>query len=447
MAAGLLDRLFGSPDLAAIFSDRGRLQGMLDFEAALAAAEARTGVIPAAAAPAIAAHCRAELFDVAALAESAAAGGNPAIPLVKELTALVAAADRTASGFVHWGATSQDAMDTGLVLQLRQALAPLDADLAELADALAGLAARHKATPMPGRTWLQHALPITFGLKAAGWLDAVERYRARLAAMKPHLLVLQFGGAAGTLAALGDQGLAVATALAAELDLALPALPWHSERDRLAEFAGLLGALTGTLGKMARDLSLLMQTDVGEVFEPAAEGRGGSSTMPHKRNPVASAAVLAAATRAPGLVATMLAAMVQEHERGLGNWPAEWTALPELVVLAGGALAQMRETMAGLEVDAARMRANIDATRGLMLAEAVTMALGARLGRQAAHQRIEAACRRAVAEGRHLRDILAADPVVSAELPGAALDRLFDPLNYLGSADAFVERVLAARRS
>jgi 3-carboxy-cis,cis-muconate cycloisomerase len=446
-ADGLLDRLLGSPVLGAIFSDRGRLQGMLDFEAALAAAEVDVGVIPAAAAPAIATKCRADLFDVAALAEATARAGNPAIPLVKELTALVAAEDAAAAGFVHWGATSQDAMDTGLMLQLCQALPHLAADLARLSDALADLAAKHKLTPLPGRTWLQHALPITFGLKAAGWLDAMERHRARLAALQPRLLVLQFGGAAGTLAALGGQGLAVSEALAKRLGLALPALPWHTERDRLVELGATLGALVGTLGKMARDLSLLMQTDVGEAFEPAGEGRGGSSTMPHKRNPVAAAAVLAAATRAPGLVASLLAGMVQEHERGLGGWHAEWTVLPELVVLAGNALARMAETIAGLEVDAERMRANIDATRGLMMAEAVSMALGAKLGRLAAHQRIEAACRRAVAERQHLRQVLAADPVVTAELGPAALDRLFDPLNYLGEAAAFVDRVLAARRT
>ena len=443
----MLDQLLGSPVLGAIFSDRGRLQGMLDFEAALAAAEAEVGVIPAVAAEPIAGKCRAELFDMASLATATAAAGNPAIPLVKQLTALVAVDDATAAGFVHWGATSQDAMDSGLMLQLAQSLPHLEADLARLADALAELAAKHKLTPLPGRTWLQHALPITFGLKAAGWLDAIERHRARLADLRPRLLVLQFGGAAGTLAALGDKGLAVSAALAKRLGLTLPAMPWHAERDRLAEFGATLGTLTGTLGKMARDLSLLMQTDVAEAFEPAGEGRGGSSTMPHKRNPVTAAAVLAAATRAPGLVATLLAGMVQEHERGLGGWHAEWTALPELVVLTGGALTQMADTIAGLEIDAARMRANLEATHGLMLAEAVTMALGAKLGRQAAHQRVEAACRRAVTARQHLRQVLAADPDVTAELAPAELDRLFDPLNYLGAAVAFVDRVLAARRT
>jgi 3-carboxy-cis,cis-muconate cycloisomerase len=441
----LLDTLFGSPTLGPIFSDRGRLDGMLRFEAALAAAEAKIGVIPAAAAAAIAAQCRAELYDMATLSAATAAAGNPLIPLVKQLTALVAQADAEAARFVHWGATSQDAMDTGLVLQLSQAVDVLDADLARLAAALAALAAAHRLTPMIGRTWLQHALPVTFGLKAAGWLDAVERHRRRLAALRPQLLVLQFGGAAGTLAALGDRGLAVSAALAEELGLALPDLPWHAERDRLADLACLAGMIAGTLGKLARDVSLMMQTDVGEAFEPAGHGRGGSSTMPHKRNPVTCAAVLAAAARAPGLVATMLAAMPQEHERGLGGWHAEWTVLPELLVLTGSALAQTADMMAGLELDTARMRANIDATRGLVMAEAVTMALGHRLGRLATHERVEAACKRAVAEQRHLREVLAQDATIANLLSVAELDRLFDPINYIGSAAALVDRVLAAR--
>ncbi|HKW55633.1 MAG TPA: 3-carboxy-cis,cis-muconate cycloisomerase, partial [Stellaceae bacterium] len=425
--------------------DRARLQAMLDFEAALAAAEARVGVIPAAAATAIAGKCRAALFDAPALALAAARAGNLAIPLVKQLTALVAASDAEAARFVHWGATSQDAIDTGLVLQLRQALDPIEADLARLADALAALAAVHKETPLIGRTWLQQALPITFGLKAAGWLDAVERHRRRLAALKPRLLALQFGGAVGTLASLGERGLAVAEALAQELKLSLPALPWHGERDRVAELATTLGLLCGTLGKIARDISLMMQTELGEVLEPAGEGRGGSSTMPHKRNPVACAVVLAAATRAPGLVATLLAAMVQEHERGLGGWHAEWVALPELVILTAGALAQLADAIAGLEIHPERMRDNLDATHGLIMAEAVTMALAPKLGRLAAHERVEAACKRALAEGRHLRDVLAEDDAVTAELGPDGLDRVLDPRHYLGSAAALIERALAAR--
>jgi 3-carboxy-cis,cis-muconate cycloisomerase len=260
-------------------------------------------------------------------------------------------------------------------------------------------------------------------------------------------LVLQFGGAAGTLAALGDRGLSVAAALAEELGLALPDIPWHTERDRLAELATTLAMIVGTLGKMARDLSLLMQTDVGEAFEPGGEGRGGSSSMPHKRNPVTSAVVLAAATRAPGLAATLLASMVQEHERGLGGWHAEWMALPELVMVTSGALGQMADTMAHLEVNPDRMRTNLEVTQGLMMAEAVALALGPTLGRLAAHERVEAACRRAASEGRHLRHVLAEDAEIGARLGAADLDRLFDPHTYLGAATALVQRVLAARRT
>ncbi|MBM3597177.1 MAG: 3-carboxy-cis,cis-muconate cycloisomerase [Alphaproteobacteria bacterium] len=443
--APLLGLLFGTEAAFGLFSDQARLQGMLDFEAALARAEARLGVIPANAAPAIVDKCRAELFDLDALARAAAGAGNLAIPMVKQLTELVARADQDAARFVHWGATSQDAIDTGLLLQLRHFLDLADGDLARLSDALARLTEAHGQTPMVGRTWMQHALPITFALKTAGWLDAIERHRRRFAELRPRLLVVQFGGAAGTLAALGPRGLDVAEALARELDLGHPAMPWHGQRDRMAEVAALLGLVLGTLGKMARDLSLLMQTDVGEAFEPAAAGRGGSSTMPHKRNPVAAAAVLAAATRAPGLVATMLSAMVQEHERGLGGWHAEWETLPELCRLMAGALHQMAETMAGLELDPVRMRANLDATNGLIMAEAVTIALGSALGRLAAHELVEQACREAARSKRHLRDVLAAHETVGKHLSVQDLDRLFQPLHYVGQAGRFVARVLGAR--
>lgn len=439
----LLDPLLGSPQIGRLFDDRARLQGMLDFEAALAAAEVRAGIIPADAAPPIAAQCQADRFDLARLAEECGRAGNPAIPLVKHLTALVKAGAPEAARFVHWGATSQDAMDTGLVLQLRKALDVIEADLARLADTLAALVRQHRTTMLAGRTWLQQALPTSLGLKIAGWLDAVQRHRQRLRELRPRLLVVQFGGAAGTLAALGDRGLTVAAALAEELHLGLPALPWHTHRDRLVELAADLGMITGTLGKIARDISLLMQTEIGEAFEPSGAGRGGSSTLPHKRNPVTCAVLLAAAGRAPGLVATMLTSMVQEHERGLGNWHAEWQTLPELAILTGGALRQCNDMLQGLEIDAARMRSNLDATHGLMMAEAVTMALAEKLGRLAAHERVEAACHRAMAEGRHLRAVLADDKEVAAFLPGTALDRLFEPANYTGMADALIDSVLA----
>ncbi|AUX36769.1 MULTISPECIES: 3-carboxy-cis,cis-muconate cycloisomerase [Sorangium] len=448
----LFDELFASEAMRDIFSDRARVQGMLDFEAALARAEAGLGVIPPEAATPIVSQCRAERFDVDRLAQGAALAGNAAIPLVAALTDLVARQDPDAARFVHWGATSQDAMDTGLVLQLRAALGLLDADLGRLADALAELVRAHQRTVVLGRTWLQPALPVTFGLKAAGWLSATSRGRERLRALRGRVLVIQFGGAAGTLASLGARGLDVATHLAQDLALAVPDLPWHAQRDRIAEVAAALGLLAGSLGKMARDLSLMMQSEVAEAFEPHAPGRGGSSTMPHKRNPTGAAAILAAATRIPGLVATLLSAMPQEHERGLGGWQAEWESLPEICLLTSGALMHAVQVIEGLHVDAERMRANVDATRGVLLAEAVALALARTVGRSAAHALVERACRRAMAEGRSLRDVLAAEPEVTTRLSVAELDDLCDPAAYLGLAEDWSARVLAqhsrgARRS
>jgi len=443
----LFDAYFTSAPMRAVFSDRGRLQGMLDFEAALARAEAQVGLIPEAAVAPIAGACRAEAYDVAALATAIATAGNSAIPLVKALGRQTAAVDAEAERYVHLGATSQDAMDSGLVLQLRAAVGLFETELAHLAEDLAVQAERHADTPLAGRTWLQHATPVTLGMKLAGLLGAVTRQRQRLAELKPRLLVLQFGGAAGTLAALGEHALPVSEALARELDLSLPEQPWHTQRDRLVEFAGWLGLLAGTLGKLGRDLSLLMQTDVGEAFEPSAPGKGGSSTMPHKRNPVGAAVLIGAATRAPGLVATMLSAMPQEHERSLGLWHAEWETLPELCCLLSGALQQARLLLPGLEVDAARMRANLDLTRGLVLAEAVSIALAQRIGREHAHHLVEQCCRQAVNESRHLRAVLGANAEVSAELSAAELDRLLDPAHYLGLAQRWVARAVAEHRA
>lgn len=384
-------------------------------------------MVPATAVAPIESACRAELYDPLALAEAVATAGNSAIPLVKALGRQVAAGDAAAERYVHLGATSQDAMDSGLVLQLRRALALLEQDLQRLAEVLADQAERHADTPLAGRTWLQHATPVTLGMKLAGLLGALTRHRQRLRELRPRLLVLQFGGASGTLAALDEQALPVAAALAEELGLALPEQPWHTQRDRLVEFASVLGLVAGSLGKFGRDVSLLMQTEAGEVFEPAGAGRGGSSTMPHKRNPVSSAVLIAAATRAPGLVSTLFAAMPQEHERSLGLWHAEWETLPELCCLVSGALQQAIGLLEGLEVDAQRMRRNLGLTHGLVLAEAVSIALARRIGREAAHHLVEQCCRRAVEQRRELRAVLGEEARVSAELSGDELDRLLDP--------------------
>ncbi|OBS33050.1 3-carboxy-cis,cis-muconate cycloisomerase [Pseudomonas syringae] len=439
----LFDAYFMQPEMREIFSDEGRVQGMLDFEAALARAQARVGLIPPEVVADIELSCDARLFDFDALAIAIGSAGNSAIPLVKALGKQIAARSAEAERYVHMGATSQDVMDSGLVLQLRRAIVLLERDLSRLADAMAEQAQCHACTPLAGRTWLQQATPVTLGMKIAGWLGAVTRHRQRLNEIKPRLLCLQFGGASGSLAALGDQAFSVAEALADELQLALPEQPWHTQRDRLVEFAGLLGLIAGSLGKLGRDVSLLMQTEVGEVFEPSAPGKGGSSTMPHKRNPVGAAVMISTATRAPGLVATMLAAMPQEHERSLGLWHAEWETLPELCCLVSGSLQQALQVIPGLQVDAERMAINLQSTKGLVLAEAVSIALAQRIGRDAAHHLVEQCCRRAVEQGAHLRQVLGETPQVSEQFSSDELDRLLDPAHYLGQARHWVERAVA----
>lgn len=439
----LFDAYFTARDMREVFCDQGRVQAMLDFEAALARAEARVGLIPSSAVAPIATACDAGLYDFAALGEAIATAGNSAIPLVKALGKQIASSDAEAERYVHLGATSQDVMDSGLVLQLRQALALIENQLAQLADSLAAQAQRFATTPLAGRTWLQHATPVTLGMKIAGWLGAITRSRQRLQELKPRLLVLQFGGASGTLAALGAQALPIAEALAEELQLTLPEQPWHTQRDRIVEFGAVLGLIAGSLGKFGRDISLLMQTEAAEVFEPAAPGKGGSSTMPHKRNPVGAAVLIGAATRVPGLVSTLFSAMPQEHERSLGLWHAEWETLPEICCLVSGSLQQARLLADGLEVDAARMARNLELTQGLVLAEAVSIVLAQRVGRDTAHHLLEQCCKRAVAEQRHLRAVLADEPQVTAELSGAELDDLLNPAHYLGQAQVWVERAVA----
>ncbi|WP_321946491.1 3-carboxy-cis,cis-muconate cycloisomerase [Paraburkholderia sp. J10-1] len=444
MIERLTSLICGTEPMNAVWSPEATLQRMLDVEAALARASAAHGVIPQSAVAAIARACAADQLDAPALARDAALGGNLAIPLVKQLTARVKAADAEAAKYVHWGATSQDIIDTATVLQLRDAFALIERGIDALCATLADLARAHRATPAVGRTWLQQALPITLGMKFAQWLDAMLRHRERLAALRERALVLQFGGAAGTLASLRDAAPKVSAALAQELGLASPALPWHTQRDRIAEAASFFGMLIGTLGKIARDISLQMQTEVSELGEPAAAGKGGSSTMPHKRNPVGCAAVLTAATRAPGLVATVFAGMVQEHERALGGWQAEWDALPDLARLAGGALAQIEQITAGLEVRPERLAANLDITHGLILGEAVMLALGDQIGRLDAHHLVEHASKSAVQSGRTLYEVLAEDPAVTRHLDEARLKALLDPANYVGQAHAFVDAVVAS---
>jgi 3-carboxy-cis,cis-muconate cycloisomerase len=442
----LLDPLFTTDRMREIFCDASRLQRMLDFEAALARVLARAGVAPHSSVAPIEAHCKSNLFSHDAIARAAALAGNLAIPLVKELTALVAKSDDKAAGFVHLGATSQDVIDTGMVLQLRDAFDDTERELARLSAVLERLAEGHKRTLLAGRTWMQQASPVTLGLKFAGWLDAVERHGERLAETRRRVEVLQFGGAVGTLAALGNDGSRVADALAGELKLTLPDVPWHAHRDRFAEVATTYGLLAGTLGKIARDVSLMSQTEIAELAEPAAPGRGGSSTLPHKRNPVGCSVILSAAIRVPPLVSTMLAAMPQEHERGLGGWHAEWETLPEICMLTGGALAHLVQVLDGLEIDEDAMARNLNATNGLLMAEAVALALAKKIGRMKAHQLVERVSHNVVYSGKSFRDALSAEKEISQHLSAEQIGGLLDPKNYIGAAQMMIDRVLKSSR-
>jgi 3-carboxy-cis,cis-muconate cycloisomerase len=448
---GLFDGVLARGPVRGATGDRAWLQAMLDFEAALARAEARAGLLSTADAAAITRACRAELFDAAALGAQAAAVGNPAEPLVRALVATVGGA---AAHHVHRGATSQDVIDTAAMLVAHRALGLLLEDVDGAAAAAARLAASHRDTVMAGRTLLQQALPTTFGLAAATWLSGLDDAATRLLAVREQRLAVQLGGAGGTLASLGSAGPAVVDHLAAELGLRAPALPWHTARARVAELAGALGGAAGALAKPARDVTLLAQTEVGEVRE-GVPGRGGSSALPHKHNPVAAISAVACAARAPGLVATLLAVMPQEHQRAAGAWHAEWRPLTDLLQAVGAAAAWLRDGLEHLEVDPARMRANLDLTGGLLLSERVAAALAPALGRQAAHDLVAGACAEAVAAATSgaapsLAAALRARPEVAAHLQPAEIEALLDPAGYLGSAGLFVDRARdahAARRA
>jgi 3-carboxy-cis,cis-muconate cycloisomerase len=442
MYAQTLNSQFSTPAMDEVFSVSRQMECMTRFEWALLFSLEANGIASSGAASAMEPLLDAKSVDPLSLAEEERLAGNLAIPFVRALTGAVRLHDEEAARYVHLGATSQDVLDTALVLQMRDALALIRSDLQRLEGSLAQLTREHAGTILSGRTWLQDGPPVTLGLKIAGLLAALRRHQERLEAAGTRAIVLQFGGAVGTLAALGDKGTAVSAVLAQKLGLAEPLLPWHTQRDNLAELATCLGLLVGTLGKMARDVSLLMQTEVGEVFEPAAEGRGGSSTMPHKRNPVASAAILAIATRVPALVSTLLHAMIQEHERGLGGWQAEWKTLPEIFCLTAAALSRANEIADGLEVDQDRMKANLEATNGLVLTEAVSVALAEFVGRAQAHELMERAAKKAIQSKKHLRAVLLEMPEIRQHLSDSEVDHLLDPKNYLGSAQEFIERVL-----
>ncbi len=440
---GLFGPLFCSPEVNREVGERAWLQALLDVERALAAALARAGLIPASAAAAIAACCSAELFDVASLGRRALAAGNPVVPLVADLTAMLPA---EAARHVHSGATSQDILDTAMMLVTRRALRPILVDLRAAADRCAELAEREARTVLAGRTLLQQALPVTFGLKCAGWLTALDEAADRLEVIRGSRLAIDLGGAAGTLAALGDSGTTVAALLAAELQLAEPLLPWHTDRTRMAEMGCALAVASGALAKIALDVLLLAQTEVAEVSEAGGDGqpsRGGSSTLPHKRNPVGAVLVTACTRRVPGLAATLLASMAQEHERAAGGWHAEWETLTDALRLTSGAASHGREMLAGLQVDAERMRGNLGVTGGLIMAESVVARLSPALGRAEAQELVTRACQEAVRRGQPLREALLAEPAVTGQLSAAQVDAALDPASYLGCAPQFIGRALA----
>lgn len=437
--------LFYQNDVDIIFSDEGLVRYMLLAEVALAQAQAEVGVIPLLAAERIQSVAEQEIhsiIDFAQLASASGLAGNIAIPFVKQLTAAVKKIDEDASRYVHWGATSQDIIDTAFMLQAQDALQLIEQQLIQAIQATKKLTIQYRDQVMIGRTWLQQGLPLTFGYKTGRWLASLDRDLKRVQRLQNNVLTAQLGGAVGTLASLTDHGSEVVNAFAKKLGLNTPVCTWHGERDRVVEIAHVLATITGNLGKMARDWSLMMQTEIAEVFEPSAVGRGGSSTMPHKRNPVAAASILAAANRIPALMSSVYQSLVQEHERSLGAWHAEWLALPELFQLTSGSLSRAIEVFIGLEVNAENMLRNLECTQGLVMAEALMMSLAPNIGRLNAHHLVEAACKQAVAEQRHLLDVAQNNPEILAIFDTEQLNQIFNPQHYLGNTQAQIDAVL-----
>ena len=434
---------FGTPAMRTVWSDHTLLARYVEVEVALARAEAKCGVIPAEAAEAIAAHADAGSLDLETLRHETDNVGYPILPLVHQLVHQCGEAGR----YVHWGATTQDIMDTADVLRIRAGLEIVEADVASLRGILSGLARRHRDTAMAGRTHLQQALPVTFGYKVAVWLSMFNRHAERLQHLRPRVLVGEFAGAAGTLASLGDKGLEVQAMFCAELGLGVPAATWHVARDGFAEVVNTLALITASLGKIAYDIMLLSSTEFGEVYEPFVPGRGASSTMPQKRNAISSELMLAAAKAVRQKAGLMLDAVVQDLERATGPWHAEWMAIPDSFVLTAGALHQAKFALGGLIVDEERMQQNLGMSRGLIVGEAVMMGLAPHLGRQQAHDIVYAACRTVNEKGGTLAEALMQEPAVTKHLDASAIGLLTDPTNYLGQAPEMVDRVLEASKS
>lgn len=443
---GLFGQIFVPDELREAVGDRAWLQAMLDAEAALATALAGEGVMRDSDAEAIRSRCGADLFDITEMGREGRAAGNPVVPLVKALTAEVAETNEEAARQVHRGATSQDVMDTAAMLVASRSLDLILTELEALAHHCARLAQEHRATLMVGRTLMQQALPVTFGLKAAGWLVALLEARRGLLRVKETGLAAQLGGAAGTLASLGEDGPGVLSRFARELGLAEPVVPWHSSRGRVSELAGALAVCAGAVEKLAGDVILMSQTEVGEVAEPAGNGRGGSSTLPHKRNPILSVTAVAGSRRARTDSHTLQSSMDHEHERAAGAWHVEWEAMGGALGATGGAVAAMREALGGIEVYPKRMRENLDATGGLIMAEHVTTMLTRELGRLEAHELVKAACERGAQNGTGLKRELLSEPAVGRAISEDEIDAALEPGNYLGSSEFFVNRALKLYR-
>jgi 3-carboxy-cis,cis-muconate cycloisomerase len=431
--------IFTTQKMRDVFSDENRVQKYLDIEAALARVQARLGIIPKNAAAEIVRHCDGKKIDMALLKAATEKIGYPVLPVVQQLVKLCKGG---LGEWCHWGATTQDITDTATILQIREALDLLEEDIGGISDSLAKLAKKYRDTPMAGRSNLQHAVPITFGYKMATMLAAFERHKQRLREMRPRVLVGEFGGAAGTLSSLGKNGLKVHDALMKELKLGAAEISWHTVRDRIAEAGCFLGLVTGSCGKIAFDVKLLMQTEVEEVYEPFHEGRGSSSTMPQKRNPISSVYITAQTAMVRQLVAALLEAQIEDHERATGPWEIEWIALPEIFMLAAGALAQTRFLVGGMQVNEKKMRENLDITNGLIMSEAVMMGLGPRMGRNKAHDHVYDICRKVVKTGRSLIDLLAEDKDIRKYADRKQLEKMVDPANYLGVAGPMIDRVL-----
>src|SRR5215208_2933601 len=435
--------IFTTPEMRHVFSDEQRTAYYLEIEAALARVQGRLGIIPAEAAREIESKCKVENIDFAKLKATTERIGYPILGVVQQIVALC---DKGLGEWCHWGATTQDITDTATIMQVRAALDLVERDMEKIGAALADLARRYRDTPMAGRSNLQQAVPITFGYKVATLLAAMQRHRARLNELRPRVLVGEFAGAAGTLSSLGSEGLKVQAALMQELGLGQPEIAWHTVRDRIAEVGCFLALVTGTLGKLSMDVKLLMQTEVGEVFEPFHEGRGSSSTMPQKRNPISCLYIHATAALVRQNAAALLEAAVADHERSTGPWQIEWIALPEIFLLSAGALAQSRGMVAGLQIDADRMRANLDLTNGQISSEAVMMGLAPHHGRQRAHDLVYDVCRVSATEGKPLVDLLAKNAEISRHVSRSELEKMCNPANYLGLAGQMIDRVLALEK-